>query len=75
MQSRRLVRVLRPEDEARLRALASALEGLPLPEGVQPNLGPDATGVGWVYSYALIDRSGQHDLAQLRSLQDRNNFV
>ncbi len=41
-----------------------------LPEGVQPNLGPDATGVGWVYSYALIDRSGQHDLAQLRSLQD-----
>jgi Cu(I)/Ag(I) efflux system membrane protein CusA/SilA len=41
-----------------------------LPEGVQPNLGPDATGVGWVYSYALVDRSGKHDLAQLRSLQD-----
>ncbi len=41
-----------------------------LPEGVQPNLGPDATGVGWVYSYALIDRTGQHDLSQLRSLQD-----
>ncbi len=41
-----------------------------LPEGVQPNLGPDATGVGWVYSYALVDRTGQHDLAQLRSLQD-----
>ncbi|QFY90180.1 efflux RND transporter permease subunit [Magnetovirga frankeli] len=41
-----------------------------LPEGVQPQLGPDATGVGWVYSYALVDRAGQHDLAQLRSLQD-----
>lgn len=41
-----------------------------LPKGVQPVLGPDATGVGWVYSYALVDRSGQHDLAQLRSLQD-----
>jgi Cu(I)/Ag(I) efflux system membrane protein CusA/SilA len=41
-----------------------------LPEGVQPRLGPDATGVGWVYSYALVDRSGRHDLAQLRSLQD-----
>jgi Cu(I)/Ag(I) efflux system membrane protein CusA/SilA len=41
-----------------------------LPAGVQPNLGPDATGVGWVFSYALVDRTGQHDLAQLRSLQD-----
>jgi len=41
-----------------------------LPEGVQPRLGPDATGVGWIYSYALTDRSGGHDLAQLRSLQD-----
>ncbi len=41
-----------------------------LPAGIQPNLGPDATGVGWVYSYALVDRTGQHDLAQLRSLQD-----
>ncbi|MBF0256270.1 MAG: efflux RND transporter permease subunit, partial [Gammaproteobacteria bacterium] len=41
-----------------------------LPAGVQPQLGPDATGVGWVYSYALVDRTGQHDLAQLRSLQD-----
>ncbi|MGD8589610.1 MAG: efflux RND transporter permease subunit [Chromatiales bacterium] len=41
-----------------------------LPEGVRPNLGPDATGVGWVYSYVLVDRSGRHDLAQLRSLQD-----
>jgi copper/silver efflux system protein len=41
-----------------------------LPEGAHPRLGPDATGVGWVYSYALVDRSGGHDLAQLRSLQD-----
>ena len=41
-----------------------------LPEGVQPRLGPDATGVGWVYNYALVDRSGRHDLAELRSLQD-----
>ncbi len=41
-----------------------------LPDGVQPRLGPDATGVGWVYSYALVDRGGGHDLAQLRSLQD-----
>jgi Cu(I)/Ag(I) efflux system membrane protein CusA/SilA len=43
-----------------------------LPEGVEPVLGPDATGVGWVYQYALVDRSGQLDLAQLRSLQDWN---
>ena len=41
-----------------------------LPEGATPSLGPDATGVGWVYEYALVDRSGRHDLAQLRSLQD-----
>jgi len=41
-----------------------------LPEGVNPALGPDATGVGWVYEYALVDRTGRHDLAQLRSLQD-----
>ncbi|MEY6433359.1 efflux RND transporter permease subunit [Thioalkalicoccus limnaeus] len=41
-----------------------------LPDGVQPRIGPDATGVGWVYSYALVDRHGRHDLAQLRSLQD-----
>ncbi|MGR9099685.1 MAG: efflux RND transporter permease subunit [Gammaproteobacteria bacterium] len=41
-----------------------------LPEGARPILGPDATGVGWVFEYALIDKSGQHDLAQLRSLQD-----
>ena len=41
-----------------------------LPDGVQPRLGPDATGVGWVYNYVLVDRTGRHDLAQLRSLQD-----
>ena len=41
-----------------------------LPIGVQPRLGPDATGVGWVYSYALVDPTGTQDLAQLRSLQD-----
>lgn len=41
-----------------------------LPQGVTPALGPDATGVGWVYEYALVDRSGKHDLAQLRSIQD-----
>jgi copper/silver efflux system protein len=41
-----------------------------LPRGVSPQLGPDATGVGWVYEYALIDRTGQHDLAQLRTIQD-----
>ena len=41
-----------------------------LPPGVEPSLGPDATGVGWVYEYALVDRTGRHDLAELRSLQD-----
>lgn len=41
-----------------------------LPEGVSPQLGPDATGVGWIYQYALIDRSGAHDLSELRTLQD-----
>jgi len=41
-----------------------------LPDGARPALGPDATGVGWVYQYALVDRSGKHDLAELRSLQD-----
>ena len=41
-----------------------------LPVGVQPRLGPDATGVGWIFTYALVDRTGQHDLAELRSLQD-----
>lgn len=41
-----------------------------LPSGVTPALGPDATGVGWIFEYALVDRTGKHDLAQLRSLQD-----
>lgn len=41
-----------------------------LPDGVEPELGPDATGVGWVFQYALFDKTGQHDLAELRSLQD-----
>ncbi|WP_248807071.1 efflux RND transporter permease subunit [Pseudomonas sp. MWU13-2100] len=41
-----------------------------LPLGVTSTLGPDATGVGWIYQYALVDRTGQHDLAQLRGIQD-----
>ncbi len=41
-----------------------------LPEGVNPVIGPDATGVGWVYEYALVDETGQHSLADLRSFQD-----
>jgi len=41
-----------------------------LPANARPALGPDATGVGWIYQYALVDRSGKHDLAQLRALQD-----
>ncbi|HKJ65875.1 MAG TPA: efflux RND transporter permease subunit, partial [Desulfopila sp.] len=41
-----------------------------LPENARPQLGPDATGVGWVYLYALVDRSGRHDISELRSLQD-----
>lgn len=41
-----------------------------LPAGVSAEIGPDATGVGWIFEYALVDRSGQHDLADLRSLQD-----
>jgi len=51
-----------------LEYLNSALDKLP--NGVRPTLGPDATGVGWVYQYALTDKSGNHDLAELRSLQD-----
>ena len=41
-----------------------------LPASAQPTLGPDATGVGWIYEYALVDRSGQYDLGELRALQD-----
>jgi Cu(I)/Ag(I) efflux system membrane protein CusA/SilA len=41
-----------------------------LPRGVTPSLGPDATGVGWIYEYAVVDRTGNHDLSQLRAIQD-----
>ena len=41
-----------------------------LPAGAKPALGPDATGVGWIYQYALVDRTGRHDLGQLRAVQD-----
>src|SRR5262249_40131466 len=41
-----------------------------LPQGAQPSLGPDATGVGWVFEYALVDRTGRLDISQLRALQD-----
>jgi Cu(I)/Ag(I) efflux system membrane protein CusA/SilA len=56
---------------ARSRTLEYLSKILPrLPEGVRTELGPDATGVGWVYQYALVDREGLHDLAELRSFQD-----
>lgn len=56
-------------------ARSRVLEGLSkvsgeLPESAKPELGPDATGVGWVYQYALVDETGKHDLSQLRSIQD-----
>src|SRR5436190_3105325 len=41
-----------------------------LPEGVNPVLGPDATGIGWVFQYALVDKSGKHSLDELRTYQD-----
>jgi Cu(I)/Ag(I) efflux system membrane protein CusA/SilA len=53
-----------------LEALATARGKLP--EGVEPRLGPDASGVGWVFQYALVDETGQRSLAELRSLQDWN---
>src|ERR1700716_1390694 len=49
----------------------SSVRGM-LPEGVNPVIGPDATGVGWVYEYALVDETGKHNLAELRSFQDWN---
>jgi copper/silver efflux system protein len=56
---------------ARSRTLEYLSAVLPkLPQGVQTELGPDATGVGWVYQYALVDTTGGHSLAELRSLQD-----
>ncbi len=54
---------------SRVVEVLSQLQGR-LPPGVTPALGPDATGVGWVYEYALVDRSGRHDLGQLRALND-----
>ena len=51
-----------------IEALSSATASLP--PNATPQLGPDATGVGWIYQYALIDKTGTRDLAQLRSLQD-----
>src|SRR5256714_1079440 len=47
----------------------SSVKGM-LPEGVNPVIGPDATGVGWVFEYALVDKTGKHNLAELRSFQD-----
>jgi copper/silver efflux system protein len=56
---------------ARSRVLEYLSQATPtLPDGVRTALGPDATGVGWVYQYALVDRTGQHDLGELRSIQD-----
>ena len=56
---------------ARSRVLEYLSQVLPrLPRGARAALGPDATGVGWVYEYALVDRTGRHDLAQLRAIQD-----
>lgn len=58
---------------ARTRVLEYLSKILPkLPEGVQTELGPDATGVGWVYQYALVDRTGRHGLEELRGYQDWN---
>jgi len=56
---------------ARSRVLEYLSKIIPrLPEGVKTELGPDATGVGWVYQYVLVDKKGKHDLQQLRSYQD-----
>lgn len=56
---------------ARSRVLEYLSQAAPkLPIAAKPALGPDATGVGWIFQYALIDRTGKHDLAQLRALQD-----
>ncbi len=56
---------------ARSRVLEYLSQVLPrLPRGARAALGPDATGVGWVYEYALVDRTGRHDIAQLRAIQD-----
>ena len=58
---------------ARSRTLEYLSKILPkLPEGVQTELGPDATGVGWVFQYVLVDKTGKQDLSELRSFQDWN---
>src|SRR5436309_9652052 len=54
---------------SRVTEYLSTVRGM-LPEGVNPVIGPDATGVGWVFEYALVDKTGKHDLAELRSFQD-----
>jgi Cu(I)/Ag(I) efflux system membrane protein CusA/SilA len=69
------VYVIFDDDVDNYDARSRVLEGLQgarasLPEGLEPTLGPDATGVGWVYEYALTDKSGRLDLSGLRSLQD-----
>lgn len=55
---------------ARSRMIEKLASMAGLPPGVVPRMGPDATGLGWVFQYALVDRTGQNDLAQLRTLQD-----
>jgi len=56
---------------ARSRVLEYLSKVIPqLPEGVTPELGPDATGVGWIFEYALVDRSGKHSIEELRAFQD-----
>ncbi|HNV86835.1 MAG TPA: efflux RND transporter permease subunit, partial [Candidatus Omnitrophota bacterium] len=56
---------------ARSRTLEYLSKIIPrLPQGVQTELGPDATGVGWVFQYALVDKTGKHSLQELRSFQD-----
>src|SRR5213075_561338 len=54
---------------SRLIEYLNSVRGM-LPDGVNPVIGPDATGVGWVFEYALVDKSGKHNLAELRSFQD-----
>ena len=56
---------------ARTRVLEYLSQVAPnLPSNAKPQLGPDATGVGWIYVYALVDKTGKHDISQLRSIQD-----